>query len=96
MDAIAREAVAAHGFEYLAEFVLGWRSAHLRVFLPHDPAQESQVAAVDACVSALADAGAAAGYGITHAPARMLPRALAPYRSGGLADLRDRVRKALA
>ena len=87
--------LANHGFDYLSEYALAWRSLKNRIYLPFDQTSEDSLARAEGCARELVNSLAAAGYGVTHASTGYLPMALKVYGQGGLADLRGRLKTAL-
>ena len=92
MNKLARDLVRSAGFDYLAEYAVGWRSVIQRVYLLYQPGSESRAAA---CLDQLIEAMAQRGLGVSQVSAGYLDKALASYDNAGMAGLRSRLKQAL-
>lgn len=92
MNKLAGDTTRDSGFDYLAEYAVGWRFALQRVYLPYGAGQEGRARA---CLNALIDGMARRGFGVGHISASHLERALASYDNKGMATLRTRIKQAL-
>ena len=92
MNRLAGDTVRASGFDYLTEYVVGWRSMIQRVYLLYQREAESRAAA---CLDTLIKSRAQRGFGVSHISAGYLDRALSGYDNAGMAALRGRLKQAL-
>jgi 4-cresol dehydrogenase (hydroxylating) len=61
--AMAKKILAKHGFDYVAEFIVGWRDMHHIIDLLYDRTKPEEMKAAHACFDELLDAFTKAGYG---------------------------------
>ncbi len=92
INKLVRDMVRAAGFDYLAEYAVGWRSIIQRVYIPYRRAVEARATA---CLQALIEAMAQRGFGVSHISTGYLDQALAGYDNPGMAELRRRLKRAL-
>ena len=92
VNKLAGDTVRAAGFDYLAEYAVGWRSVIQRVYLPYQSGSEPRAAA---CLGELIESMAERGHGVSHISAGYLDKALASYDNAGMAELRSRLKQAL-
>jgi len=92
---ITSTVLSAHGFDYLSEFALAWRSLKNRIYLPFEHNDDVSLKAAEECARELVAKLAAEGYGVTHTSTGHLDIALGAYRHGGMAELRSRLKTAL-
>lgn len=61
---LAKSILAKHGFDYVGEFIVGWRDMHHVIDLLFDRTDEAQTRAAYACYEELVDSFAQEGYGV--------------------------------
>ena len=92
MNKLVSDTVRSSGFDYLTEYIVGWRSVIQRVYLPYKRQAEPRALA---CLNTLIDSMAKRGYGVSHISTGYLDRALASYDNAGMIELRSRLKQAL-
>ncbi len=60
---MAKRIMAKHGFDYVGEFIVGWRDMHHIIDLLFDRDDPAQIKAAHACFGELLDTFSAEGYG---------------------------------
>ena len=61
---LAKSILAKHGFDYVGEFIVGWRDMHHVIDLLFDRTDDAQTRAAYACYEELVDSFAQQGYGV--------------------------------
>ncbi|MEM8935096.1 MAG: hypothetical protein AAGC77_01655, partial [Pseudomonadota bacterium] len=95
LHGVSASILSKHGFDYLAEYAVAWRSLTKRINLPVDRTDGDSLAAAEACAQELVFGLAAQGFGVTNTSTGYRPMALQPYTEGGLADLRSQLKTTL-
>lgn len=76
---LAKTILAKHGFDYVGEFIVGWRDMHHVIDLLFDRSDEVQLRNAYACYDELLDAFAKEGYGVYRANTAFAEKVAATY-----------------
>ena len=94
---LVREITHRYGFDYVGEFVIGWREIHHIVWMLYHRAQPEEMGRLRACFKELIDAAAAAGYGEYRTHLAFMDQVKSTYSAfdNGLWDVNDRLKAEL-
>ncbi len=92
--ALAKSILEKHGFDYVAEFIVGWRDMHHIIDLLFDRSDPAQMTAAHRCYSELIDEFAKRGYGVYRTNTAFMDKVAGIY-GPVMRDVNRKLKKAL-